>query len=88
MFVPVEVCGEDVTQLEDEPVVVLVNHQSTADVPVLMHALQPHGQGLSSIMWIVDIVLKYTHMGLVLCSHGDFCIRQVRIWCFNSKKLL
>lgn len=75
----VQECGEDVTEIEDEETVVLVNHQSTADVPAMMYALQFHGTVLDKLLWIMDILFKNSNFGFVSQVHGDFFIRQVRM---------
>ncbi|XP_069953280.1 acyl-CoA:lysophosphatidylglycerol acyltransferase 1 isoform X2 [Cherax quadricarinatus] len=66
--------GDDVWDLLHERTLVLFNHQSTSDVPLIMAAFNSR-QGLSSnIMWIMDHVFKLTNFGVVSWTHGDFFI--------------
>ncbi|XP_055925293.1 acyl-CoA:lysophosphatidylglycerol acyltransferase 1-like isoform X2 [Argiope bruennichi] len=68
--------GDDVSALEKERCLFLVNHQSTADVPLLMLAFQEKGRVLESIMWIMDRLFRYTNFGAVSVTHGDYFITQ------------
>ena len=63
--------------IADEPALMMVNHQSTADVPVMMYALQNKGNVLNNLMWIQDVMFKYASFGWVSYIHGDFFIQQV-----------
>ncbi|XP_064111597.1 acyl-CoA:lysophosphatidylglycerol acyltransferase 1-like isoform X2 [Macrobrachium nipponense] len=66
--------GDDFLDLIEERTLVLFNHQSTADVPLIMAAFNSR-EGLSNnIMWIMDHVFKLTNFGLVSLAHGDFFI--------------
>ena len=56
---------------------VLVNHQSTGDVFVLMNSLQNKGMTSARVCWIMDYIFKYTNFGWVSQCHGDFFIQQV-----------
>ena len=77
-------CGDDLSELEDEEVLLVANHQSTADVPALMYGLQFHGRVLDKVMWIMDVMFKHTNFGWVSQMRGDFFIQQVswlhRVW--------
>jgi lysophosphatidylglycerol acyltransferase 1 len=61
----------------DDEAVLLINHQSTSDVPVVMAALHNKGLVLGKIMWIMDDIFKYTNFGWISYFHGDFFILQV-----------
>lgn len=77
MFLQVQECGEDVKNLENEPAIVLVNHQSTADVPLLLYAFHPHGRVLANLRWIINTILRYSSIGIISLIHGDFFVQQV-----------
>lgn len=68
--------GDDVREIEDSGVLLLANHQSTADVPMTMLTMWPKGWCSGRAMWIMDQVFRYTHFGLVSTMRGDFFIRQ------------
>ena len=61
----------------DERTLVLFNHQSTSDVPLIMAAFNSRHQLFNNIMWIMDHIFKYTNFGLVSWTHGDFFIQGV-----------
>ncbi|VVC96147.1 unnamed protein product [Leptidea sinapis] len=69
----------------DEPAVctsrrtlVIANHQSTADVPLLMSTWNPRPGVLSNLMWIMDRVFKFTNFGIVSVLHKDFFIQAIQ----------
>lgn len=64
----------------DSECLLLVNHQSTGDVPVIMQALTDANKRHLSrhVCWIIDDMFRYTHFGLPCHIHGDFFILQVR----------
>ena len=64
-------------KLVDDPAIVIANHQSTADVPTMMYALQAKKNAIKDIMWIQDMILRYLDFGWVSLVHGDFFIEQV-----------
>ncbi|XP_052252129.1 acyl-CoA:lysophosphatidylglycerol acyltransferase 1-like [Dreissena polymorpha] len=68
--------GDDLATLHDKRVLLLVNHQSTADIPCVMSALLPKSNVIGQIMWIMDYILIYTNFGWVAFLHGDFFIQQ------------
>ncbi|XP_064484689.1 acyl-CoA:lysophosphatidylglycerol acyltransferase 1-like isoform X2 [Ornithodoros turicata] len=72
----VEEVGEDVSDCFNERSVVLVNHQSTADVPLLMASFQVKKSVTEHLMWIMDRLFKFTNFGAVSYTHGDFFITQ------------
>ncbi|XP_026332468.1 acyl-CoA:lysophosphatidylglycerol acyltransferase 1-like [Hyposmocoma kahamanoa] len=74
--------GYDIIESGDEPstcmgsrTLVLANHQSTADVPMLMTAWNPRRGVLCNLMWIMDRVFKFTNFGIVSVLHEDFFIQ-------------
>ena len=69
--------GDDVSDIYNEHTLVMANHQSTGDVPVMMHCLQNKGDVIDGILWIMDALFKPTHFGWVSNFRGDFFIRQV-----------
>lgn len=66
--------GDDISCILKEESLVLVNHQSTSDVPVIMSALYPKGYG--NITWIMDYIFKFSNFGWVSHFHEDFFIAQ------------
>lgn len=55
-------------------ILLLCNHISTADVPLLMQAFSPLTK--QSLLWILDAQFKLTNFGLVSWSHEDFFIAK------------
>ncbi|KAG5673388.1 hypothetical protein PVAND_003443 [Polypedilum vanderplanki] len=66
--------GDDITPTLDQRTLVLVNHQSTADVPMLMSTFNTKQEVLPNIMWIMDKIFMYTNFGIVSLIHQDFFI--------------
>jgi lysophosphatidylglycerol acyltransferase 1 len=71
--------GDDITPCLDQRTLVLVNHQSTADVPLLMTTFNTKQEVLPNIMWIMDKVFMYTNFGIVSIIHKDFFIGSVSL---------
>lgn len=69
--------GDDITPCLDQRTLVIVNHQSTADVPLLMTSFNTKHTVLPNIMWIMDKVFMYTNFGVVSLIHRDFFIGSV-----------
>lgn len=69
--------GDDIRLCLDSRTLVLVNHQSTADVPMLMACFNAKKGVLPNIMWIMDRVFKFTNFGIVSIIHEDFFILSV-----------
>ncbi|XP_013196604.2 acyl-CoA:lysophosphatidylglycerol acyltransferase 1 isoform X2 [Amyelois transitella] len=74
--------GYEIVETGDDPVacmgrrtLVLANHQSTGDVPLLMTTWNPRPGVLSNLMWIMDRVFKFTNFGIVSVLHEDFFIQ-------------
>jgi lysophosphatidylglycerol acyltransferase 1 len=69
--------GDDITHYGDsERVLMMVNHQSTADVPTLFAILQNKGVATRKTIWLMDIMFKWTPFGIVGRMHGDYFIQQ------------
>ncbi|EFA02132.1 acyl-CoA:lysophosphatidylglycerol acyltransferase 1 isoform X1 [Tribolium castaneum] len=66
--------GDDIAKCIDDRTLVIANHQSTGDVPLLMATFNPRKQILPNIMWIMDSLFKYTNFGIVSVLHQDFFI--------------
>lgn len=79
--------GDDISAVEDSEAVLLCNHQSTADTPLIMIVLWPKGMCSGKVMWIMDHIFRFTHFGLMSTIRNDFFIRQVSLWRLISYKL-
>lgn len=69
--------GDNVYDLVDENVLVISNHQSTGDVPVMMHLLQNKSKVINNMLWIMDHLFRHTQFGWVSRYRGDYFIHQV-----------
>ena len=71
--------GDDVTGCIDDESIVMINHQSTADVPVLMSLVSHANKGTLAhhVDYIMDVMFRFFPFGWVGLMHGDFFIRQV-----------
>ncbi|XP_047736296.1 uncharacterized protein LOC108674389 [Hyalella azteca] len=68
--------GDDVWKLSQDRTVVMYNHQSTSDVPLIMAAFNSRPSfSCANVMWIMDRVFRLTNFGVVSLMHGDFFIR-------------
>lgn len=78
--------GDEPAACNGRRTLVLANHQSTADVPMLMTAWNPRPDVLPNLMWIMDRVFKFTNFGIVSVLHEDFFIQAVSgdIFCFYN----
>lgn len=76
MFSVIE-SGDDLTSILDKEALVLVNHQSTSDVPILMSSMYPKGVACGSMTWVMDYIFKFTNFGWISYFHEDFFICQV-----------
>lgn len=68
--------GDDLTSILDKEALVLVNHQSTSDVPILMSSMYPKGVACGSMTWVMDYIFKFTNFGWISYFHEDFFICQ------------
>lgn len=66
--------GDDIQKIISEKTLVIANHQSTGDVPVLMTTFNAKPNVLPNLMWIMDRVFKFTNFGIVSILHQDFFI--------------
>lgn len=73
--------GDDINSCVKDRCLFLVNHQSTADVPLLMQAFSGKSV-LQSVMWIMDRMFRYTNFGAVSVTHGDYFITQVGLYLY------
>lgn len=76
-IVSVMEAGDDITECLEDRTLIIANHQSTGDVPMLMATFNTRRQILPNIMWIMDSVFKYTNFGIVSVIHQDFFIMSV-----------
>lgn len=51
----------------------VANHQSTADVPLMMQAFSARSQ--YNLLWIMDACFKWTNFGVVSQMHGDYFLK-------------
>ncbi|XP_012278780.1 acyl-CoA:lysophosphatidylglycerol acyltransferase 1 [Orussus abietinus] len=66
--------GDDIQRIISERTLVIANHQSTGDVPMLMTTFNAKPNVLPNLMWIMDRVFKFTNFGIVSILHQDFFI--------------
>jgi len=68
--------GESLDNLKSKRLLILPNHQSTADVPLLMSIFTARIGLTNKVMWIMDRVFKFTNFGVISWMHDDFFIRS------------
>ncbi|KAI3422120.1 hypothetical protein GPALN_012653 [Globodera pallida] len=69
--------GEDIRRFaEKDRVLVIINHQSTADVPTLFTILQNKGVATRKTLWLMDVMFRWTPFGIIGRMHGDYFIQQ------------
>ena len=61
--------------MKSKRLLILPNHQSTADVPLLMSIFTARIGLTNKVMWIMDRVFKFTNFGIISWMHDDFFIR-------------
>lgn len=66
--------GDEVQRIANDKSLMLINHQSTSDVPLIMAALDGQSR---KIMWIMDRMFMKTNFGIVSWFHKDFFISSV-----------
>ena len=78
-YVAVVEVGDDITECINDKSIVMLNHQSTADVPVLMSLVSHANKGTLAyhVNYILDVSFRFAPFGWVGLMHGDFFIRQV-----------
>lgn len=71
--------GDDVTpcRVKGARTLIVANHQSTADVPLMMACYSAKPDIIPNIMWIMDHVFKFTNFGIVSVLHQDFFVKAV-----------
>lgn len=69
--------GDDIQRIISDRTLVIVNHQSTGDVPILMATFNAKPNVLPNLMWIMDRIFKFTNFGIVSVMHQDFFIVSV-----------
>lgn len=72
----VTVSGDDISPMVGQECIVMINHQSTGDIPVVMYALRGIRRALRDVMWVMDWILQSFCFGWVARAHGDFFILQ------------
>lgn len=72
--------GDDLKCCEDDRAIVIANHQTTADVPVMMCVAGARKNVPQNIMWVMDGLFRYTNFGWVAFCHRDAFIWQVSSW--------
>ncbi|XP_014226873.1 acyl-CoA:lysophosphatidylglycerol acyltransferase 1-like isoform X1 [Trichogramma pretiosum] len=70
--------GDDISRIIHDRTLVISNHQSTGDVPILMATFNAKPNVLPNLMWIMDRIFKYTNFGVVSLLHHDFFIASGR----------
>ncbi|KAI6186369.1 CBN-ACL-14 protein [Aphelenchoides besseyi] len=69
--------GDDITSYGDsDRVLVMINHQSTADVPTLFTVFQHKGVATRKTLWLMDVMFRWTPFGIIGRMHGDYFIQQ------------
>ncbi|XP_015513986.2 acyl-CoA:lysophosphatidylglycerol acyltransferase 1 isoform X1 [Neodiprion pinetum] len=66
--------GDDIQRITSDRTLVIANHQSTGDVPILMTTFNAKPNVLPNLMWIMDRIFKFTNFGIVSILHQDFFI--------------
>lgn len=79
--------GDDIEVCMNKRTLVIANHQSTGDVPLLMAAFNARKGILPNIMWIMDKLFKYTNFGAVSIVHRDYFITSVCLIIFYPSPL-
>lgn len=77
MFYTVVEQGDDIHRIISDRTLVIANHQSTGDVPMLMTTFNAKPNVLPNLMWIMDSIFKFTNFGVVSMLHQDFFISSV-----------
>ncbi|XP_014667138.1 PREDICTED: acyl-CoA:lysophosphatidylglycerol acyltransferase 1-like [Priapulus caudatus] len=82
--------GEDISSCYNQECMVMVNHQSSSDVPMLFACLSEKAGGklVEDMMWLMDKLFMWTNFGVVSLIHGDFFIQQGKHGRENQLQLL
>jgi lysophosphatidylglycerol acyltransferase 1 len=70
--------GDEISPFIEEESVLLANHQSTADTPLVMLVLWNKGHVAGNVLWIMDRIFRFTNFGIISSIRADFFIKQVR----------
>jgi hypothetical protein len=79
-YVTVVQTGDDLSECcEGDYVILMCNHQSAMDIPIVAAVLSGVDKGIISryYSWIMHKMFLYTHFGLVGQVRGDFFIDTV-----------
>ena len=68
--------GAVLDNLQHQRLLILPNHQSTADVPLLMTIFSSRIGFCNRVMWIMDNIFKFTNFGICSWMHDDFFIKS------------
>jgi len=68
--------GDSLDYLQHQRLLILANHQDTADVPLLMTIFISRIGFCNKVMWIMDRIFKFTNFGVISWMHDDFFIRS------------
>ena len=68
--------GASLDQMQHKRLLILPNHQSTADVPLLMTIFSARIGFCNKVMWIMDSIFKFTNFGFCSWMHDDFFIKS------------
>ncbi|XP_075263890.1 acyl-CoA:lysophosphatidylglycerol acyltransferase 1-like [Convolutriloba macropyga] len=68
--------GDNIQTVSSKRCLVLPNHQSTMDIPVLFAVFHDKREVTKNVMWVSDLELMFSHIGVVCLLHGDMFIRQ------------
>jgi len=68
--------GASLDHLQHHRLLILPNHQSTADVPLLMTIFSSRVGFCNKVMWIMDRIFKFTNFGFCSYMHDDFFIKS------------
>ncbi|GMR33158.1 hypothetical protein PMAYCL1PPCAC_03353, partial [Pristionchus mayeri] len=66
--------GDDVGEISDSRVLFLANHLGLVDHFVIMNSLHNKGRVPGSWMWVIYNIWKYTPLGVMWTSHGNFFV--------------
>lgn len=61
--------GDSLKDISNDEVLLLCNHQSTADIGVVMQSMYSKGPTAGHMIWIMDRVFRLTHFGWMSCFH-------------------
>ncbi|XP_046377445.1 acyl-CoA:lysophosphatidylglycerol acyltransferase 1-like isoform X2 [Haliotis rufescens] len=78
--------GDELSVLYEKEALLLINHQSTGDVPSIMASLHGRQRVGGTLMWIMDEMFRFTHFGAASTLRKDFFIRQGKA--FREQQLL